>query len=343
MSRHKHKNPRVKVYFKNKGHLFKLFETINFGTKSEPQLKIKGLTETYMQIRDDQRRFDGNIHVGQYIRFVDGNHVEFTYHKDGSIFAETIQPHGKKEYHNPYGKDERWTPIRDITTFQPVMILLISSITSYRATFIEEKYGLINYVIKNDRLFEFSKGQGALVLVYIRNKNYPLVKYCFEGIYSDVLMSLSDNLDLCIMIQKQSGQEGAGSWKLNSFLFLDRLDGFDYLNSVLRDHIFDPVFSEFMNVLQEDNCYFDISETMMQVIESVDPFYDTLREKRIPIFVHKPTLVRALLDVLEGKYEEYLMMSKDRRMHYILALYLGVKVREVIKMKQNNNKKEMMG
>ena len=149
MSRHKHKNPRVKVYFRHKGHLFKLFEAINFGTKSEPQLKIKGLTETYMQIRDDQRRFDGNIHVGQYIRFVDGNYVEFTYHKDGSILAETILPQGKKEYHNPYGKDERWTPMADISTFQPVMVLQILSLTTYREAFIEEKYGLKIVITKS--------------------------------------------------------------------------------------------------------------------------------------------------------------------------------------------------
>ena len=68
----------------------------------------------------------------------------------------------------------------------------------------EMKNGLINYIISNDGIFEFSKRQDALVLIYLRNKNYPLAKYCFEAIYSDVIMSLNDNLDLCIMIQKQS-------------------------------------------------------------------------------------------------------------------------------------------
>lgn len=66
-----------------------------------------------------------------------------------------------------------------------------------------------------------------------------------------------------IMIQKQPGKEGAGSWQMNSFLFLDKLDGFDYLNSVLKDHIFDPAMAEFMSVVQEGDCYFDISEKMM--------------------------------------------------------------------------------
>jgi len=324
MSRHKHKNPRVKVYFRHKGHLFKLIEAINFGTKSSPELKIKGLTETCMQIRNDQRRFDGNIRVGQYVRFVDGNHVEFTYHKDGSILEEIIQPSGEKIHSNPYGEGDRWTPMADITTYQPIMIFLISSLATYQPTFIEEKKGLINYVIKNDSIFEFSRGQGALVLIYFRNKNYPLAKYCFEGIYSDVLMSFNDSLDLCIMIQKQSGKEGAGSWQMNSFLFLDKLDGFNYLNSVLRNHIFDPVMADFMSAVQKDGLYFDILEEMMQVMESVDPLYEEFKNNRTPILVHKPTIVRCLLDYLDGKYDEYLKQPKEKRLIRLKCLYMGV-------------------
>ena len=82
MARHRHKNSRVKVYFRYKGRCFRLMEAINFGTKTSPELKIKGLTETYLQTKDDEHRFDGHFHVGQLIRFVDGDHVEFTYHKD---------------------------------------------------------------------------------------------------------------------------------------------------------------------------------------------------------------------------------------------------------------------
>ncbi len=322
----KHKKPRVNVFFRHKGHLFKLLEAINFGSKSSPELKVKGLTETYMQIRDDKKRFDGKLHEGQLVRFVDGKHLEFTYHKDGAILVEVIHPSGEKEHHNPYGEGDRWIPLEDIKTFQPIMMLLLSSMASYYPTVIEEKNGLINYVVKNDQIFEFSKGQGALVLIYFRNKNYPLAKYCFEGVYSDVLMSLNDNLDLCIMIQKQSGKEGAGSWQMNSFLFLDKLDGFDYLNGVLRDHIFNPIMAEFMNVVQQDGCYFDISEEMMQVIESVDPFYDEFKNNGIPVQVHKPTLVRCLLDCLDGKYNEYLKLPKDKQMLRLLGLYMGVQV-----------------
>ena len=124
MARHKHKNPRVKVYFRYRERNFRLLEAINFGTKTTPELKIKGLTETYLQTKDDQHRFDGQFHVGQLIRFIDGKDVEFTYHKDGSILVEVLNPSGK-EYFNPYGQGERWTPITDITTYQPVMIFQI--------------------------------------------------------------------------------------------------------------------------------------------------------------------------------------------------------------------------
>ena len=324
MARHKHKNPRVKVYFRYKGHYFSLLEAINFGSKTSPELKIKGLTETYMQIKDDKRRFDGNIHVGQLIRFVDGNHVEFTYHKDGSILTEVILPSGK-EYNNPYGKDERWTPLAAITTFQPIMILLISSLASYHYAFPEEKHGLINYVVKNDQLFEFSKGQGVMVMVYLRNKDYPLARYCYDGmIYSDVLMKFGEKLELCILIQKQLSPEGAGAWHHNSFVFVNKVDGFEYLNRELKDHIFDQDFVEFLKPVQEGGYYFDVSEKMMQVIESADPLYKFLIEKGAPIDVHKPTLVRRLLDTLDGKYDEYLGLSEADRMKCVIALYAVV-------------------
>lgn len=322
MARHKHKNPRVKVYFRHKGHYFKLLEAINFGSKSTPELKIKGLAETYMQIKDEQKRFDGNIHEGQWIRLVDGRHQEFTYHKDGSILSEVIQPSGDKEYDNPYGKGERWTPMAEIKTFQPVMVLQIMSMAQYRQVFLEEKHGLINYVVKNDRLFEFTKGQGMLVLVYLKHKDYPLARYCFDDkIYSDVLMKLGESLELCVFIQKQMHPDNVDTMLKNNYVFVDRLDGFEYLDSVLREHIFDRTFVAFWNIIQEGGHYFDVSEKMMQVIESVDPLYKALIGKEAPIDVHKPMLVRRLLDTLDGKYDGYLGLSDEDRLKRVIALY----------------------
>ena len=143
-------------------------------------------------------------------------------------------------------------------------------------------------------------------------------------------MSLNDSLDLCIMIQKQSGKEGAGSWQMNSFLFLDKLDGFNYLNGVLRDHIFNPVMADFMSAVQEEDLYFDISEEMMQVIESANPLYEEFKKKGVPIHVHKPTLVRCLLDTLNGNYDDYLNLPKERQLIRLKGLYMGVVVGSMI-------------
>lgn len=321
MSRHKHKKPRVKVYFQHKGHLFRLLEAINFGSKSSPELKIKGLTETYMQIKDDQKRFDSNLHEGQLVRFVDGAHMEFTYHKDGAILAETIHPSGEKEHYNVYGTGERWTPIDKITTYQPVMVIKILSLSDYRPAFIEDKYGLKNYVVKNDHFFEFDRGQGIMVLIYLRHKDYPLARYCFENNYSDVLMKFGENLELCIFIQRQMHPDNIDSMIKNSFRFVDRLEGYEYISSALCNHVFDNVFVDFMNIVQEGDKYFDISETMMQVIESVDPLYIALFEKGVIKRVPKPMLVRRLLDTFDGKYDEFLWLSEKDRMKRVIALY----------------------
>lgn len=311
------------MYFKYKGSYFKLLEAINFGTKTAPELKIKGLTEIYMQIKDDQHRFDGQIHEGQLIRFVDGNHLEFTYHKDGSILTEVILSNAGKEYSNPYGTGERWTPIAEVTTYQPVMILQLLSLSSYRRAFIEEKYGLKNYIVKNDRLFEFQKGQGIVALIYLKHKDYPLARYCFDDMnYSDVLMKFGENLELCIFIQKQLTPDNAGSMR-NNFTFVDRLDGYEYMSNILVKHIFDKTFADFMNIVQEGGRYFDISEKMMQVIESVDPLYNRLLAEKVPIQIHKPELIKLLLDKLDGKYDGYLKMSEEDRLKIVLVLYFG--------------------
>ena len=61
----------------------------------------------------------------------------------------------------------------------------------------------------------------------------------------------------------------------------------------------------------------------MQVMESVDPLYDRLLAEKIPILVHKPELIRMLLDKLDGKHDEYLSMGEEERMKYVLVQFLN--------------------
>lgn len=323
MAKHKHKNPRVKVYFRYKSRCCRLLEAINFGTKTSPELKIKGLAETYMQTKDDLHRFDGKFHVGQQIRFIEGKNVEFTYHKDGSVLSEIILPTGQKEHDNPYGEGVRWTPIADITTYQPVMVFQLLSLADYRPAFIEEKSGLKNYEVKNDGLFEFQRGQGLMVLVYLKHKDYPLARFCFDNTnYSDVLMKFGENLELCIFIQKQMTPDNAGSTR-NNFTFVDRLDGYDYMTSVLKNHIFNPKAAAFMNALQQEGNYFDVSEKMVKVIETIGTFYGHLQKAGIPNLVQEAVLARMLLDKLDGRYDDYLSLSNEEQMKFVLLQFLS--------------------
>ena len=78
-----------------------------------------------------------------------------------------------------------------------------------------------------------------------------------------------------------------------------------------------------MNIVQEGGRYFDISEKMMQVIESVDPLYNRLLAEKVPIQIHKPELIRSLLDKLDGKYDDYLEQKEEKRMKYVMMLYLN--------------------
>ena len=75
MSRHKHKNPRLKVYFQYKGRYFRLLEAINFGTKTTPELKIKGLAETICRVELAEERVDQKMYT----------------QNEGSIIADLVQ------------------------------------------------------------------------------------------------------------------------------------------------------------------------------------------------------------------------------------------------------------
>ena len=321
-SKHKHKLPRVKVYFKHKRRYYMLFEAINIGKKDTPELKLKGFADTYIQIKDDQNRFDGKLHPGQYIRFVDGDHVEFTYHKDGSILNKTVNPSNKNEYSNPYGKDVKWTPINEITVFQPVMKLFIRSFASYHPASLEENQGLTNYIVKSDRLFDLTGGKIAVVLIYLKKKNYPLARYCIDDItYSDVIMNFGEELELCILVLKKPDDKEQDPFIGNSFLFIDRLEEYDNLNKALHDHVFDVPFVEFLEVIQKDNRYFNVSEQMLVAMKPVDLFYKNLEISNVLPRIHKYELIRRLYDKLDGKYGRFVKWSEEKQLRYVEMLY----------------------
>ena len=43
----------------------------------------------------------------------------------------------------------------------------------------------------------------------------------------------------------------------------------------------------------------------------------------VPIQIHKPELIRLLLDKLDEKYDDYLEQKEEKRMKYVMMLYLN--------------------
>ena len=132
-------------------------------------------------------------------RFV--NKSEMSYHKDGS-FLNKILDSSMPEYSNPYGKGERWTATSSIEDFQPILNIAIRRMEIYNKScpYPILKSKEIAYVCENDDLFE-KEGSYGLIL-YIRNKKFPVNCYTSLKLYSDIIAELNEELDLCIFIQR---------------------------------------------------------------------------------------------------------------------------------------------
>lgn len=133
-------------------------------------------------------------------RFV--HQVEMSYHKDGS-FLHKLKDSGNIEYFNPYGNGERWTSTTNIRDFQPIFNIAIRRMEIYNTScdfpILKSKEAV--YICEIEELFE---KEGTYFLVcYIRNKKFPVNRFTNSNSYSDVIVSLNKELDLCIFIQRQ--------------------------------------------------------------------------------------------------------------------------------------------
>ena len=78
-----------------------------------------------------------------------------------------------------------------------------------------------------------------------------------------------------------------------------------------------------MNALQQEGNYFDVSEKMVKVIETIGTFYGHLQKAGIPNLVQEAVLARMLLDKLDGRYDDYLSLSNEEQMKFVLLQFLS--------------------
>jgi hypothetical protein len=242
-----------------------------------------------------------------------------SYHKDGS-FLHKFKDGGNIEYSNPYGVGERWTSTDSISDFQPVFHIEIRRMQIYNKYSIAPilKSKETAYVCENDDLFE---PQGTyLVICYIRNKKFPVNRYTTSQSYSDIMTSLNDELDLCILIQRHSYPNPKPYYSKhfkcmttpylnNSINFCNKDSAKDEMTDKLKNAVFDPIFNRFLQAMT-DGDFINLNEDVLQLIDQIDIFY-TGKEGKLP--VSKPVFIRLALNFLGDKLLDFNKLSSESK------------------------------
>lgn len=316
-----------------------LFRTINIGTENEPDLKFSGFADYFIISNNNSREEKTYLDEGDLDNSIQYDKVEMTYHNDGSFLHKLPNYFDKnKIYHNPYGTGERWTPINYIKDFQPILNIGIRRMCIYRPKKREtETTKVKNYTCENDDLFE---RQGTyLVVVYAKNNQMPICRYTTKDVYSDVLCSLNEKLDLCIMIQRHhypnppeyyspKFKNYIKPYPVNSFSFCNREESKNEIFSSFKDNIFDKTFSEYL-LMMNGGTLEKFTEEKLLLIDQIDAFYSHFQK---PLFIRKPAFIRFVLETLGNNIKEFNTFS-DAEKHNILSTLL----QELkSKMEQNN-------
>lgn len=305
------KGEKLKVYFKMNDRCYGLFNIIQMGMNGDVDLKI---TDYYNGLIIASKT---NVNDKGYLteqemddsRFI--NNAEISYHKDGSILHKIKDRH-QTEYFNPYGTGERWTSTNSIEDFQPIMFIAIRRMAIYNKSCLtpEQKSKELVYICENDDLFE--KTGTYLVVLYMCRKNITVNRYTTVQLYSDVLVELNAQLNLCLFIQRHIYPKPQPYYSEyfkcmitpyldNSISFCNRDTSKDEIRDKFEKTIFDSTFHEFLSIMTGGQ-FVNLTEDKLQVIDQVDILYKD-REGKMP--VSKPLFIRLLLTYLGSNIEKF--------------------------------------
>lgn len=312
------KRDRLNVYFEMDGRPYLLFHVVNIGTKDTPDFKFSGFSD-YVIVNDEPTSLskDGVMSEDDFAKSFFSKRSELTYHKDGSMLKKTPDNPSGKIYTNPHGRDVRWTPPSEVKSIQPVFYICIRRIDTYTPSSLESKDKVVNYVCKNEDLFN---EQGTyFVLFFLKKKNINIAQYTTPDSYCDIIFSGCKDIDLCIIIARHSypkpqprqskyfGHAIITPYAMNSYNFCKKYDTFDSLlgkevaESVkkINQYMLTLVGSEFCRIKKEE----------VQIIELSEKLYDIVFQR---YDVSKALLVRAVL--LAYEYVVYKSNSiQDRK------------------------------
>lgn len=321
---------RLNVYFEMEGLSYLLFRVVNIGTEDTPDFKFSGFSDFYINYRTEDNLDDnkGYLTEEEMDKSTFHNNIEFTYHKDGSFLSKNMDFEEKsKRYHNPYGTGARWTPINEIHGIQPVISIAIRRMEIYHPIRVEEESEKNhNYICRNSDLFE-RKGQ-YLVAIYLKEKNVPIACFTTAQGYYDIMYSINDKLDLCILFQRHSYPEAkpyyskyfGGGWITpylnNSITFCNKDTSIDEMNDKMKN-VFDPAFCEFTRILGEGHIV-NFSEDKLKIIDIVDKIYSPIKNGTN---ISKPLFIKHLLDSISD-FVKFNARSENEKEDYVRTCYL---------------------
>lgn len=305
------KGEKIKVYFKMDGRYYTLFNVIQMGANGMVDLKITDFYNKLViateNVRDDEKGYLTETEM-RNSRFV--HKTEMSYHQDGSCLHK-LKDEGNREYSNPYGEGERWTPTDKISDFQPIFHIAIRRMEiynkSYETPILKSKE--VPYICDNADLFE--KKESYLVICYIRNKNFTINRFTTSKVYSDIIASLNQKLDLCIFIQKYSypmpkpyyDEHFKGlitPYLNNSINFCNKEYSKEEMMDKLRNSVFNPDFNHFLYEMTNGN-FFNFTEEKLQLIDQVNIFTG----KGGKLSVSTPVFIKLVLSYLNDKLADF--------------------------------------
>ncbi|QRX64155.1 hypothetical protein JS578_02530 [Dysgonomonadaceae bacterium zrk40] len=302
---------KVKIYFKRDGRCYKLFNVIQLGKDGEVDLKITGFYNNFVEIAKSTLDDKGYYTVEELEESRIVSHAEMSYHKDGS-FLHKINDNPEPEYINPYGQGERWVRTDAIEDFQPILNIAIRRMDIFNKSCLVPtlKSGETSYICENDDFFD--ETGTYLLILYIRNKKHIVNCFTSAKLYSDVIIELNKDLDLCIFIQRHGFPAAKPYFSKvfnclitpylhNSINFCNRENAKDEMKEVLEKSVFDPKCNLFLKDLA-DNKLFNFSEDKLKLAEQVDILYEN-NGCKMPI--SKPLFLKQALNYLGDELSDF--------------------------------------
>lgn len=182
---------------------YKLFHVVNIGKNNEePEFKFSGMGDLTIHNREMVLPESGVLSEKYIERSFLSKRSELTYHLDGAMMKKTPDHWNPNDIHiNPYGEWQTWTPTNKIDSIQLIFAIDIRRMSVYRPKMLEiKKDKVYNYICKDCGLFE--KDGMYKAIVFLKNHKYNLHSFFSSDIYTDILCSVNDKLDLCLYLQR---------------------------------------------------------------------------------------------------------------------------------------------